>query len=98
VNRGEVRKSKSSAWPRKQSDLYRQVGTRLRALRQERSITQQGLAEAVGMTRTSLTNIEQGRQKLLLHTLVDLATALQVLPAELLPPQFGAKLKTDTHA
>lgn len=39
----------------------------------------------VGLTRTSITNVEQGRQKFLLHTLVDIAMALQVEPAGLLP-------------
>jgi transcriptional regulator with XRE-family HTH domain len=37
------------------------------------------------MTRTSVTNIEKGRQKLLLHTLFDLADALEIPVGRLLP-------------
>lgn len=89
---------KQASWPRKHAELYQQVGTRLRAIRQERNITQEALAHLVGMKRTSLTNIEKGRQKLLLHTIIDLAEALGVSQIELLPPdQLKAKLKTDTH-
>lgn len=39
----------------------------------------------MSLTRTSITNVEKGRQKLLLHTLADIAKALQVEPASLLP-------------
>ena len=65
--------------------FYAQVGRRVRALRGKRGLTQEALASLVDLTRTSITNIEKGRQKLLLHTLVDLAKALRVEPVELLP-------------
>jgi transcriptional regulator with XRE-family HTH domain len=52
-------------------------------------LTQEALASQVALTRTSITNIERGRQKLLLHTLVDIAHALSVEPAELLPVRTG---------
>jgi len=48
-------------------------------------LTQDGLAKLVGLTRTSITNLEQGRQKCLLHTLSEIAAALQVEPAALIP-------------
>jgi transcriptional regulator with XRE-family HTH domain len=70
--------------------LYREVGRRIRALRQlkkinGKDITQESLALSVGLTRTSLTNIEKGRQKLLLHTFTQIAAILGVSPNELLP-------------
>jgi|SRR5271170_2195438 len=79
------------------SDLnafYQEVGRRIREARKRRkpSLTQDGLASLVGLTRTSITNLEQGRQKCLLHTLSEVATALQVEPASLFPgtkPQLG---------
>jgi transcriptional regulator with XRE-family HTH domain len=37
------------------------------------------------MTRTSITNIESGRQKVQLHTLYAIADALDVSPEALLP-------------
>ncbi len=67
-----------------QDVLYAQVGRRIRETREKRGLTQKALATLVGLKRTSVTNIERGNQKLLLHTLVELAHALQVTPAELL--------------
>lgn len=37
------------------------------------------------LTRTSIINIEKGRQQILLHTLVDISRALQVSISDLLP-------------
>ena len=66
-------------------DFYREVGRRVRRARKARLLTQQALASLVSLTRTSITNIEKGRQKILLHTLADLAKALHVEYAALLP-------------
>jgi transcriptional regulator with XRE-family HTH domain len=67
--------------------FYEEVGRRIREARKRRKprLTQQGLADLVALTRTSITNVEKGRQKLLLHTLADIASALEVDPASLLP-------------
>lgn len=65
--------------------FYEAVGRRIKEARQGK-ITQEALASTVALTRTSIVNIEQGRQQLLLHTLVDIARALQVQPADLIPP------------
>lgn len=63
--------------------LYQEVGSRIKHARGPRK--QQEIADAVGLSRTSITNIEQGRQKILLHTLFEIASALKVAPQELLP-------------
>lgn len=67
--------------------FYEEVGRRIREarIRRKPKLTQQGLADLVSLTRTSITNVEKGRQKFLLHTLADIAKALQVEPASLLP-------------
>ncbi len=65
--------------------FYVEVGRRVRNARDERGLTQEALATLVSLTRTSITNIEKGRQKLLAHTIMDLATALKIPPATLLP-------------
>lgn len=67
--------------------FYDDVGRRIREARRRRKppLTQEGLATLVSLTRTSITNVEKGRQKLLLHTLADIAAALNVEAATLLP-------------
>lgn len=71
--------------------FYEEIGRRIRDARRRRKppLTQEELAKEVSLTRTSITNVEKGRQKFLLHTLADIAAALQVHPASLLPESDG---------
>lgn len=69
------------------NDLYAYVGKAIRDTRLDRKLTQSTLASAIGLTRTSISNIEKGRQKLLLHTFSEIASVLGVDPARLLPPR-----------
>src|SRR5215212_2661083 len=69
--------------------LYVGLGALVRARREREGMTQGQLADRIGMTRTSITNIEKGRQKVQLHTLYDIAAALDASPAELLPSAQG---------
>lgn len=85
MNAAGGKTGKSSAWSRKQAGFYKGVGERVRSARLDQKVTQEALAKLVGLTRTSLTNIEKGRQKILLHTFADLAAALRVPETELLP-------------
>jgi transcriptional regulator with XRE-family HTH domain len=57
------------------------------ALAREGKMTQDTLAQKLSLTRTSIINIEKGRQQVLVHTLADIASALGVPIAELMPPQ-----------
>ena len=66
--------------------FYEATGARIRAARVARGLTQTELAASVGLTRTSVVNIEKGRQKMLVHTLHDFAAALGSVVADLLPP------------
>jgi transcriptional regulator with XRE-family HTH domain len=68
-----------------QRQFYAEVGRRIRLARKACTLTQESLASRVSLTRTSITNIEQGRQKFPLHMLAELADALQVAPTALLP-------------
>jgi len=65
--------------------LYRQFGNRLRESRLDAKLTQDEVAERVGLKRTSITNIECGRQHIALHQLFLLADAVGVGPIDLLP-------------
>lgn len=70
--------------------LYKQFGKRLRQFRRAAKLTQAQVAEHVGLTRTSITNIEHGRQHLMLHQLVLLASAVKVSPTQLLSDEETA--------
>src|SRR5438105_15876797 len=72
--------------------FYRQVGENIRAKRKERGLSQEGLAKAIGIKRPSMSNIEKGRQNILLHTFYDIvetldseANANALLPERLRP-------------
>ena len=66
------------------ADFYKEVGRRIFKARKGR-LTQEQLGERVSLTRTSITNIEKGRQRIMLHTLAQIAAALGVPTADLLP-------------
>ena len=75
-------------------EFYAQVGLCIRKARKKSKMTQEQLADAVELTRTSITNIERGRQRLPLHTLAAIATSLQVEITELLPEEQQPELET----
>ena len=59
-------------------DILRLMGARIRSAREAAGISQDELAARIGLTRTSVTNIEAGRQDVPLSRLVVLAAALDV--------------------
>ena len=63
--------------------VYVSFGEIVRTKRLERGWTQTDLAEKVGLSRTSVTNIEIGRQRILLSDLFDFAAAFGVSPRSL---------------
>lgn len=65
--------------------MYRDLGKLVRAHRRKRKLSQAVLAQQVGHTRTSITNIEAGRQRIPLDVLFSIASVLQVDLRELLP-------------
>lgn len=72
--------------------LYKQMGDRIRNLRLGQHeagggnrLTQADLAKDVGLERTSITNIENGTQKLPLHVLYRICGALRAEPSDVLP-------------
>jgi transcriptional regulator with XRE-family HTH domain len=64
---------------------YIDFGRLLRSARRAADLSQQELGERVGLSRTSITNIERGSQPVALHTFIRLASAVGVPVAELLP-------------
>ncbi len=65
--------------------FYRTLGATIRRRRDELDLTQEALGERLNppMTRASIANIEAGKQRVLAHTLVDLASALTMKLDEL---------------
>ncbi|MBR1272714.1 helix-turn-helix transcriptional regulator [Bradyrhizobium sp. AUGA SZCCT0222] len=71
-------------------EIYRIIGAGLAARRKKLRLKQAEVAEQIGLTRASLANIESGRQKLMLHQIYKLATALKVDSiTELVPASFS---------
>jgi len=69
-----------------EEELYRAVGMAISQRRRELKLTQDEVASKVGLSRASLANIETGRQKILLHYLYRLTSALELPGVELLLP------------
>lgn len=65
-------------------EIYKWIGARIRVAREQAGLTQADLAKALGQYRTSITNIEAGKQRLLVHRLADLARVLDIDMAALL--------------
>ena len=65
--------------------FYKKVGENIRARRKALGLSQEELAKAVGLKRPSLSNIEKGRQNILLHTFCEIAETLDSDANALLP-------------
>jgi transcriptional regulator with XRE-family HTH domain len=65
-------------------DLYLQLGANVTTARRRRNLTQTDLATAVGLARASICNLETGRQRVPLHTVIAISQALGVQLADLL--------------
>lgn len=76
--------------------LYRLLGERVRARRTGR-LTQVKLAQMVCVARTSLTNLERGKQRLPIHLLMRIADALDCELADLMPSRSELGLAGATH-
>ncbi len=64
--------------------VYRMLGTKIELMRNTLGWTQDDLRKKVGLTRTSIANIEAGRQRILLHDIETIAKAFGCTPKQLL--------------
>jgi transcriptional regulator with XRE-family HTH domain len=65
--------------------IYEAVGNLVRRHRRRVGLTQEQLGLSVGLSRTSITNLEKGRQHIPVHHLYGIAKALDVPANALLP-------------
>jgi transcriptional regulator with XRE-family HTH domain len=72
--------------------LYVEIGGRVRRARKEHGWNQAKLGQAVGLNRSSIANLEAGRQRPPVHIMLFIAQALGIAPATLLPtgPELDA--------
>lgn len=69
-----------------EDSLYKFVGARLKESREKRpQLTQEKLADEIGLKRTSITNIESGQQRVPLHVLFRICEVLRIEVRDLLP-------------
>lgn len=75
------------------ADVLRDLGRRIAELRAARGLTQEQLAERLDVTFQYLQRIEAGRENLTVRSLVRLATALEVLVADLFAPPESREVR-----
>jgi transcriptional regulator with XRE-family HTH domain len=79
-------------------EFYRQVGIRIQIYRKRRSLTQQDVAAAVGIPRTTYANVERGRQSIAVDLLWRLSVFFNTSMDRLSPePLRGRETSADLH-
>lgn len=73
-------------------NFYQQFGRKLRQARQELGLSQDDLAVAIDRSRTSISNIEKGRQGISLRTFSKLLRVLNVGADRLLPADVATSV------
>ncbi|MBF4982809.1 helix-turn-helix transcriptional regulator [Nonlabens mediterrranea] len=65
--------------------LYSLLSSRLKELREEKDISQQEMSQHLSLSRASINNIEAGRQKPNLHTIMGYAELLDIDLKHIIP-------------
>lgn len=66
-------------------EFYKDLGRRMSDRRAELGLIQEEVGNRVGLSRTSITNIEKGRQRILAHDIYIIAAALEIPARDLMP-------------
>ena len=80
-------------------ELYRRLGRAVAERRRELGLTQSDIAEKLGLSRASLANLENGRQRIMVHQLFALVNALKLksildlVPKTWVPPEPLPEIK-----
>lgn len=62
--------------------LYENLGQQIRSAREVRGLSQQEVANVIGLMRSSVANIEGGRQRITVHSMIAVCQALDLDPAD----------------
>jgi Helix-turn-helix. len=65
--------------------VYSLIGSQIKSVRKKKDVSQEDLAKRAGLTRPSIVLIENGRQRLPIDRLYNIAKALETTPDQLLP-------------
>lgn len=65
--------------------LYKFIGERVSEFRKANKMNQDDLAKKAAISRTTISNIESGRQQVSIHTLMNIAEALNLEMHSLIP-------------
>lgn len=68
-----------------QQELYSTLGERIKDARTKIGMSQEVLGDQLGLTKASIANIEKGRQRPMVHTLLEVAKVFRIQPIDLLP-------------
>ena len=68
-----------------QDTFYQKLGENIKAARESKKVKQETLASHLGFSRISVSNIEMGKQKIQVHSLVEVSNYLQVPLEQLVP-------------
>ena len=64
--------------------IYKQIGLKVRSLRESLGISQQEIAKRCGLSRPTIVNFEAGRQRISLHELENIARAIGTTPKHIM--------------
>lgn len=72
--------------------IYAAIGRNIRRARERSGLTQEMLASSIEppLTRAAMANMEAGRQRIMLHVLVDIASACKTTMGRMLPKSRAA--------
>lgn len=68
--------------------IYKQIGEIMREMRLRRGWNGDELGEKLGLTRASISNIENGRQRVMIHDLARIARVLGIPTRDLIPGEW----------
>lgn len=66
----------------------KEIGMLIKDYRKKKNVSQEKLASHIGLSRTSINNIEHGRQRIMIDTLLMISDILKVPLIDFMPKEF----------